>query len=282
MPLLDRLTAILGQRPTRLSPLSGGCIGDVSRADLPDGSSVVVKSAGAAGTLDVEGWMLRYLAAHSRLPVPRVIHAEPSLLVMEYVEGTSRFSATAERHAAELLADLHWVSSDSFGLERDTLIGPLPQPNPRTASWVEFFRDQRLLYMAGLAADAGRIDERLHDRVRRLADRLGSILEEPEHPSLIHGDVWATNVLARGDRIAAFIDPSVYYAHPEIELAFITLFSTFASAFFERYAQLRPIRPGFFERRRDVYNLYPLLVHARLFGGGYESQISGVLRSLGV
>ena len=275
------LSTILGQRPVRVSALSGGCIGDVSRADLPDGRTVVVKSAGPSGTLDVEGWMLRYLAEHSRLPVPAVLHAVPSLLVMEFVEGQSRFSGAAEEHAAELLADLHSISAPTFGLERPTLIGPLPQPNTPTASWVEFFRDQRLLYMGGLAAEAGQIDSRLHDRLRRFTDQLPELLDEPERPSLIHGDVWTTNVLARGDRIAAFLDPSIYFAHPEVELAFITLFGTFGGAFFARYAQRRPIRAGFFERRRHVYNLYPLLVHARLFGGGYAAQVGGTLRALG-
>jgi fructosamine-3-kinase len=267
----------------RVSALSGGCIGDVHRADLPDGSRVVVKvAAGDAAKLDIEGWMLCYLAERSRLPVPRVIHSAPTLLVMDYIEGESRFSAAAERHAAELLADLHGVSAPAYGLERDTLIGPLDQPNAPCRSWIEFFRDRRLLHMAGVAAAAGRLPAATHDRVRRLADRLGSLLEEPERPSLIHGDVWTTNVLARGDRVAAFIDPSVYYAHPEIELAFATLFGTFGEAFFGRYAELRPIRPGFFERRRDIYNLCPLLVHTRLFGGGYAEQVSGVLRRLGV
>src|SRR5262249_7299143 len=104
--IAERLAAILGQRAGRVAPPSGGGLGDVSRADLADGTSVVVKSAGARGTLDVEGWMLRYLAEHSRLPVPRVLHSDPSLLVMEFVEGDSRFSAAAERHAADLLADL--------------------------------------------------------------------------------------------------------------------------------------------------------------------------------
>lgn len=282
MTLIDRLATILGQRPQRLTPLSGGCIGDVSRADLPDGASVIIKSAGPDGTLDIEGWMLRYLAEHSRLPVPRILHAEPSLLVMEHIQGSSRFSEAAERHAAELLADLHAVTADRYGLVRDTLIGPLPQPNGPMDSWIDFFRQRRLLYMAGLAADAGQIDGRLHDRIRRLADRLDDLLEEPNAPALLHGDVWTTNVLARADRIAAFIDPAIYYGHPEAELAFITLFSTFGDAFFARYHELRPIRPGFFERRRGIYNLYPLLVHARLFGGGYAAQVSGSLRHLGI
>ena len=99
--------------------------------------------------------------------------------------------------------------------------------------------------------------------------------------ALIHGDVWTTNVLARAGRITAFLDPAIYYADPEIELAFIGLFGTFGRAFHEAYHSLRPIAPGFFEERRDLYNLYPLLVHVRLFGGSYVGQVERTLAGYG-
>ncbi len=272
---------VTGRRVARAAPLTGGCIADVWRADLEGGSSIVAKVATETGNLEIEGFMLRYLAEQSALPVPRVLHAESSVLLLEFVHGESRFSAAAETHAATLLADLHARTGPCFGFTRDTLIGPLRQPNPGTASWAEFFREHRLLSMADVAAAAGHLPPSTHDRVRRLAEELGSLIEEPEAPALLHGDVWTTNVLARGDAISAFIDPAIYWGHPEIELAFITLFSTFGAAFFERYSRLRPIRPGFFEQRRHIYNLYPLLVHTALFGLGYASQVSGNLRLLG-
>jgi fructosamine-3-kinase len=281
LSLADQVESILGQRPARITPLSGGCIGQVSRIDLPDGRVLVAKSADAAGTLDIEGMMLRYLAEHSSLPVPDALFSSKHLLLTRFVPGESRFDSSAERHAAELLADLHSVAADRCGFSSETLIGPLPQPNPWTDSWIEFFRCFRLLPMATQAQEAGAISDRLANRINSLADRLDELLEEPTHPSLLHGDVWTTNVLARDGRITAFLDPSVYYGHPEIELAFITLFSTFGEAFFARYHQLRPIRAGFFEVRGDIYNLYPLLVHARLFGGGYANQVSVILDRIG-
>jgi fructosamine-3-kinase len=271
-----------GSAPSRITPLIGGCIGEVYRVDLPDRTALVAKVADGTGvTLEPEGFMLNYLKGHSRLPVPAVIHSTDTLLLMEFIEGDSQFSALAEHHAAELLADLHSVRGDYFGFERDTLIGGLHQPNPKYDSWIEFFRDQRLFYMAGEAAKVGRLPGHFLSRLEKFGARLGDWLDEPEHPSLIHGDAWTTNILASHERITGFLDPAIYYAHPEIELAFTTLFNTFSMTFFQRYHEIRRIEPGFFETRRDIYNLYPLLVHVRLFGGGYVGSVDRVLGRFG-
>ncbi len=277
----DAVEAATGARPVRRAPLSGGCIAEIYRVDLANGETVVAKRAGADGDLAIEAWMLRYLAAHSALPVPAVIHGDAGLLIMEYVETAGGIDADAERHAAELLAALHGITAPRFGLERDTLIGPLPQPNPEAERWIEFFARHRLVYMAGEALAAGQIPAALMHRIETFAVRLSEWLDEPPAPALIHGDMWGGNVLTRNGRIAAFVDPAIYYADPEIELAFSTLFSTFGAPFFARYGALRPIAPGFFEARRDIYNLYPLLVHARLFGGGYGAQVAGILAKFG-
>ena len=132
--------------------------------------------------------------------------------------------------------------------------------------------------MAGEALAAGRLPKAAMARIEKFAGRLGDFLPADSRPSLIHGDLWTGNVLCRGGRVAGFVDPAIHYADAEVELAFATLFGTFGDAFFARYAQHRPLRPGFFEERRELYNLYPLLVHVRLFGGHY---VQGVERTLG-
>jgi len=257
--------------------LSGGCVAELLCIDLDDGRSVVAK-CDASGHLDVEAWMLRTLAATETVPVPAVLYSEPDLLVLEYVEtDDGGLDAGVQRHAADLMAALHGVRGGYFGLERDTLIGGLVQPNPPTSSWVAFLRDHRLMAMGRRACESGTLSTTALRRLERLCERLGEWIEEPDTPRLIHGDLWGGNVLVRDGRVAALVDPAIYYADPEIELAFSTLFSTFGASFFDRYSELRPIRAGFFEARRDLYNLYPLLVHTVLFGTSYAASVDATV-----
>lgn len=282
MDLRAAIEAATGAAARDIEPLGGGCIGQVYAARLAGGGRVVVKAdERGQGGLPVEAFMLSYLRANSSLPVPAVLFSDDHLLIMEHMPGDSVFAPAAERHAAELLAALHAVSAPRFGFERDTRIGGLPQPNPWRDSWVEFFAGERLVYMAGEAARVGRLPVGVQRRVERFAGGAGRWIVEPAAPSLIHGDAWTTNILSSGGRITAFLDPAIYYADAEIELAFTTLFGTFGDAFFRRYHELRPIAAGFFEERRDLYNLYPLLVHVRLFGGSYVGSVDRTLRRFG-
>ena len=259
-------------------PLGGGCVAAVHRAWLGDGRSVVAKVADSG--LAIEAWMLRYLGEHSALPVPAVVHASDSLLVLAYVEHGGR--GGADEDAADHLARLHDITTDRFGLERDTVIGGLPQPNRRSRSWIEFFAERRLLAMGARALESGRLPAGAYAGLERVAARLSEWIDEPAHASLVHGDVWTGNVLTDSGRVRAFIDPAIYYADPEIELAFVTLFSTFGPRFFDRYREHRGLAAGFFEVRRDLYNLYPLLVHTGWFGGGYAAEVErGVRRLVG-
>jgi len=278
--LVERIRAATGKRPERLQPLPGGCIAEVFRIDLAGGDCCVAKRSRSGG-LAIEAEMLRYLARESDLPVPAVILGDDDLLLLEYIETAGPLDGPAETHAADLLAALHGKTAPAFGFERDTVIGPLPQPNPWSQSWIAFFRDQRLIPMGRRALDSGNLPAPVFGRLEAFAGRLAHFLTEPAAPSLIHGDVWGGNLLVRGGRIAAFIDPAIYYADPEIELAYGTLFGTLGDDFFRRYRERRALAPGFFEARRDIYNLYPLLVHTTLFGGSYAASVDGILRRYG-
>ena len=284
--LKQRIEAALGARVVEARPLSVGFGLEGAEVVLADGRRLAVKAtapgSARAGNLALEGFMLRELARLSELPVPLVHYAGDDLLAMDFIETDgSGITPSVERHAGELIAALHAVPRQRFGYQRDTLIGPLHQPNQASACWVPFFRDRRLLFMARAAHGEGALPAPLLARIERLAARLEDHLLEPAHPSLLHGDLWTGNVLVRGGRVAGLVDPAIYVGHPEIELAFATLFGTFGAAFFEAYAGRLTLKPGFHEERREIYNLYPRLVHVRLFGAGYLAGIDSTLRGLG-
>jgi fructosamine-3-kinase len=281
----ERLEAGLGARVAALAPMPVGFGLTGFKVELPDGRRLVVKARQASARVDLrlEGYMLGELARRSTLPVPAVHLSEPDLLVMDFIETDGGgITPQVERHAAELIAALHAVPRPSFGYERDTLIGPLPQPNPQMDRWIPFFRNHRLLAMARAAQAEGRLPAKLLIRLERLAEQLDTYLVEPRHPSLLHGDLWTGNVLVAGQRIAGFVDAAIYCGHPEIELAFTTMFGTFGPAFFEAYEALLPLEPGFHELRSGLYKLYPTLVHVRLFGSAYVPPIERTLAQLGL
>lgn len=278
--IIERITgqAIIGREG-----LAGGMMGVVEAVTLADGASVVVKWVpDGAGQLDLEARMLRHLRECSDLPVPQVIFADERLLVMERVPGAP-LTVAAHEHCAALLAALHDVTSDAYGFGSDTVNGTLRLPSPWTASWVAFYRDHRVLVAAEAARANGTLPDELYRRMRRVADRLDTILEEPAKPSLIHGDAWAANVLAEGARVTGFLDPSACYADPELELAYM-VFAGFGRSFFETYARQRPIAPDFWARRCAVYQIYPLLLHVYYFperGARFLGKLDETLRGLG-
>jgi fructosamine-3-kinase len=273
----QRIAAATTRRVVAAVPLAGGNIAPVYRVTLDDRSEIVAK---IGPNLGLEARMLRDLAPHA--PVPDVIHADDAILLMTWIPTSGGITAAAERDLAAVVAAIHDVTAPRYGFAYDTAIGGLPQSNGHRSDWLTFFRDRRLLAMARPALDAGRLPATLMHRVERLAARLDRWIDSPAPPSLIHGDLWDGNILARDGRIVGLVDPALAYADPEIELAFMTLFHTVGDDFFAAYAERHKLRPGFFEARRDLYNLYPLLVHVRLFGGGYVGDVARILDRFGV
>ncbi len=284
-PYIERLETVFEHPVTSCHPLGHSWGLELIKVSFAEGPPVLAKvgAPDLPGHLEIEALMLRDLMVLSDLPVPGVLHCEPSLLAMEWIENDGPPSSVAhERHAAELLADLHARSAPSVGYGRNTVIGGLIQQNAEADSWIEFFAQRRLLYMGRIAMGEGALEAGEFRRLEALAGRLDHYLDEPEKPSLLHGDLWQGNILVKGDQIVGLIDPAVYFGHREIELAFTTMFGTFGPAFFDAYSAIYPVDKAFFEIRKDIYNLYPNLVHTTLFGRSYVPAIVRVLDRLGI
>jgi len=276
--LQEIIAGLIGKPPSQLTPLSGGSIAEVYKVSFPNDAPLVAKLGDG---LELEARMLTYLRDRTDLPVPDVIHGEDGLLLMSYLPSGGALNKLAQIQAADLLAALHGITAAKFGFEWDTVIGGLHQPNPPSEDWLDFFRDHRLLTMGQLAVDKGRMPAAILNRLINFCDQLDKWLNVPTKPALVHGDMWGGNVLAHDGQITGFVDPAIYFADAEIELAFSTLFSTFADDFFSRYQEHHPLAAGFFEERRDIYNLYPLLVHVCLFGGSYVTSVETTLTRFG-
>ncbi|MEM9379511.1 MAG: fructosamine kinase family protein [Planctomycetota bacterium] len=257
-------------------PLASGRTGEVLRIDA-GGEALVAKLDGTGeGGLEVEGEMLRYVAGRSSAPVPRVLHACPHLLLMEWCAGRTGVRDDAAESAAEGLAALHGVGGAAYGFPGPTRIGGLVQENPERSSWLEFFAETRLVDPARSARDEGRLDGRTLALVERVAARVSDLAGEPAGPVLLHGDLWSGNVLSEGASLTAFLDPALYHGHAEVDLAFATMFGGFPQRFFDAYGERvggGVLDAGFWSTRRDLWNLYPLLVHVRLFGGAYVDEL---------
>ncbi len=280
-PLEDAVMRALGRRVTDSRPLAGGMVGDVRRVELDDGTVAVVKFRDAAESrFDLEAGMLRHLRATGVVPVPEVYAADRSLLVMEFMPG-HHMGPLAEPQAGALLAALHDVTGTRIGFEMDTLNGNLVLRNPFSERWIPFFRDHRLLVAAETATANGSLPASLRLRIEPLALRLDGLLEEPIRPSLLHGDVWAANILAEGERVTAFLDPSICYGHPELELAYAATFGGFGPPLFDSYEIYRPIAWEFWTLRRHVYALYPALMHVYAFGDRFLPLLDSTLSRAG-
>jgi fructosamine-3-kinase len=232
--------------------------------------------------LDAEVDGLARIAATGAIRVPRVL-GEGANETEAWLE-LERFDlhpadAASDARMGTALARLHAASAEVFGLERDNAIGATPQPNAPTDDWIAFWRERRLGFQLALAAKNG-YGGRLQDRGRRLREVLPAFFQgHRPQPSLLHGDLWGGNRAMLADGTPVVFDPAVYYGDREADIAMTQLFGGFGPRFYAAYEAAWPLPPGA-AARRDLYNLYHVLNHLNLFGGGYHAQADAMIGKL--
>jgi fructosamine-3-kinase len=197
-------------------------------------------------------------------------------IVMEYIELGGRADVGL---FATAVAAMHCCFQDQFGFECDNTIGSTPQHNTFNTDWIDFWRQHRLGFQLELAHQNG-FDAGLIDAGNRLAENLGKFFKTYHpRPSLLHGDLWSGNQGADLDGNPVIYDPACYYGDHEADLAMMELFGHPGEHFFSRYSEHFPIDSDYAERR-ELYNLYHVLNHANLFGGGYAAQAQRTIERL--
>ena len=290
--LAEAVRSICGQQRiiTGKSPVFGGDINEAYRLTLDDGTSLFMKSnaPNLLPSFEAEEAGLHAIADTGAIGTVKVlgIGTDPqgfSFLLQEFVIPGKKNRDYWERLGAELYA-MHSApvpagkEGDGFGFGADNFIGSRRQKNTWTDQWIPFFRDYRL--RPQLKAAERWLDQRDRKLADSMLEHLDQYLIEPKAPSLIHGDLWAGNVMTGSDGRAWIIDPAAYYGHPEADLAMTELFGGFSTAFYDSYFADAKIEAGY-QDRKDIYNLYHLLNHLNLFGVSYLSSVQRILRRYG-
>lgn len=280
--LREKLNTVLPAPMVSGSAVSGGSINRAAKIVLEDRTTCFVKWNATADPemFEKEKRGLQLLAsAGTSLRIPHVLATgkvnRTGFLVQEYVEEGRGQSQSASQFG-EALADLHQHHADHHGLNYDNFIGRLPQSNERHDNWIDFFIEERLKPQLQMAVDREKLDSAIIGSFNHLYRKLPEIFPGLP-PSLLHGDLWGGNYMYDTEGNAVIYDPAVYYGNREIELAFTHLFGGFSAGFYEAYHSANPLPPGF-QKRKDIYNLYPLLVHVNLFGGSYSRQVKSIIR----
>ena len=280
----------LGVAVHRMAPVAGGSIHRSWRLDLVDGSRAFLKTNrhGALPWLqaEVEGLEALAACAPATLVLPRPLACErvgdQAVLLMSWLELSPSSDPGGWHRCGLDLAALHRASLGSghgqgcFGWSRDTVIGAMPQPNGWHRDWAAFFVEQRLAHQLRLAAASGLRFNSTEPMLRWASSHLQG--HQPE-PVLVHGDLWRGNADLLDGGGAALYDPAVHRADREVDLAMARLFGGFPAPFFAGYQQGWPLPPDA-ASRVELYNLYHLLNHANLFGGGYVHQAQQVIDAL--
>jgi fructosamine-3-kinase len=267
-----------GRAVRSLRRVGGGDINDAYAADLEDGGLAFVKTRAdvPSGEYATEAAGLRWLSVPNGLAVPEVLGASDEVLVLEWLEPGA---SGDEGELGRGLAWVHAAGADAFGVtaprgdgtQSPLRIGPLVLPNEPSSEWPSFYAERRLRPLLAPARDRGSLSAEGVRAVERVCDRMAELAGPPEPPARLHGDLWGGNVLWSGGR-PYVIDPIAYGGHREVDLAMLRLFGAPGPRLMAEYEDVAPLADGH-EDRVALYQLFPLLVHAVLFGGGYGASV---------
>jgi len=261
--------------------VSGGCINSAYR--ISDGERdffVKLNSATGLSMFEAEADGLREMASSNTIKVPEPVATglvdNRSFIVMENL--TLGGSGSAGRLGQELAA-MHQATRPRFGWYRDNTIGSTPQYNTENENWLTFWREQRLAAQLKMAVANGHGGALQQKGERLLAELPSFFVDYTPVPSLLHGDLWSGNYAYCADGTPVIFDPAVYYGDREADIAMTELFGGFGGDFYAAYNEAWPLDPGY-AVRKTLYNLYHILNHLNLFGGGYGSQAQGMIERL--
>ena len=270
-------------RPESCKGVGGGCI---NTAEVLEGGArryfVKFNDAVRLEMFEAELEGLREIAGSKSVRVPQPVcfgvQGDKAYLVLEYLD-IGRSHGKSDELLGRQLAGMHRATGPRFGWLRRNTIGSTPQINTPEENWVTFYREHRLRFQFELAATNGYGTDLLQNAERLLEILPAFFTGYHPLPSLLHGDLWGGNHATLNDGTPVIFDPAVYYGDREADLAMTELFGGYGPGFYSSYREVWPLDPGY-PIRRDLYNLYHVLNHLNLFGGGYREQAVQIINQL--
>ncbi len=279
----EHIAQVLGSHISKINTVSGG---DISKAYCVYTSTQrfflkVNESSIALEMFLAEKKGLENINLAKTIKAPEVLHCgqykSSSFLLMEFIESKNPTSKEFETLGHQL-ADLHTFSvGDSFGWKQDNYIGSLPQSNKNHPDWILFYAHERLLPQLKMAKEKRLLISSEIPSESNLLKGCERFFPKVK-PALLHGDLWSGNYLISAQGIPYLIDPAVYFGHHEVDLAMTQLFGGFSSSFYRAYAEQIPAE-RLQNERKDIYQLYYLLVHLNLFGRTYYPSVKQLLKT---
>lgn len=272
-----RLMGVKRDVPHNVSVVGGGSLNEAYRV-LIGTEPVFVKynSNAAPEVFEVEAAGLRLLAATQTVDVPEVIAVDAHHLILSWIEAEASHKDRAAERLGTKLALLHKVPAEAYGLPVGNVIGTVQPKSRPYFDAASFYREQRLLPLLKNLVKSGRVAGSRRARLERLLGNLSHWIDSSRsRPSLLHGDLWSGNWIARGEE-AVLVDPAVLYGERESELAMTELFGGFPVRFYAAYQETWPLEPDY-QERIPLYQLYHLLVHLYLFGESYGAAVDRIL-----
>lgn len=278
----DAIAAATGSAVAAVAPVGGGDLNDAYAVTLAGGASVFVKTRAGAPPDEyaTEAAGLRWLAEPGALPVPEVVAAGEAFLALAWVAAGG---AAGEEALGRGLAEIHAAGAPAFGAPPpgapgEMRLGPLVLPAGTFATWGACYAQARLAPTAAAARDRGALDAAGAAAVERVCTRIDDLAGPPEPPARLHGDLWTGNVLPGADGRPWLIDPAAHGGHREVDLAMLALFGPgLRGPGLAAYEEVAPLADGWRDRV-ELWQLFPLLVHAALFGGSYGVSAARVAR----
>ncbi len=268
--------------------VGGGCINQGYRlTNVSQNYFVKLNRASEVAMFEAEALGVQQMWETQTIRVPQPIcwgtAGNSAYIVLEWIDLGGKSSSDALKEMGRKLAHLHqWTPTKDypgyhqFGWEINNTIGSTPQVNTWTENWAEFWTQHRIGYQIKLAKRRGGSFNQAEQLMEKIPDLLA---EHQPKPSLVHGDLWGGNASVTSDGEPVIFDPATYYGDREVDLAMTELFGGFSATFYQGYNEVFPLNPGY-ERRKNLYNLYHILNHFNLFGGGYESQANRIIQQL--